>query len=108
MSSIKIPESKLGSNVATTVPLLGFGTAAYPLVGSETMKDSLFTAIEVGYRHFDTAALYNSEKCLGEVVAEAVRCGIIKSRDELFITSKLWCSDAHPDRVLPALQNTLR
>ncbi|KAK1387157.1 non-functional NADPH-dependent codeinone reductase 2-like [Heracleum sosnowskyi] len=108
MSSSKIPESKLGSNVATTVPLLGFGTAAYPLVSSETMKDSLLSAIEVGYRHFDTAALYNSEKCLGEAVAEAVRCGIIKSRDELFITSKLWCSDAHPDRVLPALQNTLR
>ncbi|KAK1387158.1 hypothetical protein POM88_015336 [Heracleum sosnowskyi] len=48
-----------------------------------------------------------SEKDLGEAVAEAVECGIIKSRDELFITSKLWCSDAHPDRVLPALQNSL-
>nr|XP_017224014.1 PREDICTED: non-functional NADPH-dependent codeinone reductase 2-like isoform X2 [Daucus carota subsp. sativus] len=108
MSSIKIPESQLGSNVATTVPLLGFGTAAYPLAASETMKDSFLSAIEVGYRHFDTASLYNSEKCLGEAVAEAVRSGTIKSRDEVFITSKLWCSDAHPDLVLAALHNTLR
>lgn len=101
MSSSKIPEFKLGSNVATTVPLLGFGTAAYPLVGSETMKDSRFSVIEVGYRHFDTAALYSSEMSWGstEAVAEATRCGIIKSRDKLFILSKLWCSDAHPDLV---------
>ncbi|XP_074341649.1 (1S)-1,7-diacetoxy-luvungin A aldo-keto reductase-like [Apium graveolens] len=108
MKNSKIPESKLGSNIATTIPLLGFGTAVYPPVASDTMKKSIFNAIKVGYRHFDTAAMYNSEKDLGEAVAEAVKCGIIKSRDELFITSKLWCSDAHPDRVLPALQNTLR
>ncbi|XP_074341659.1 non-functional NADPH-dependent codeinone reductase 2-like [Apium graveolens] len=108
MSSKRIPECELSSNNATTIPLLGFGTAVYPLVDSDTMKESIYNAIKVGYRHFDTAALYNSEKDLGEAVAEAVKCGIIKSRDELFITSKLWCSDAHPDRVLPALQNTLR
>lgn len=38
---------------------------------------------------------------------EALSLGLIKSRDELFITSKLWCSDTHRDRVLPALQKTL-
>lgn len=89
MSSSKIPESKRGSNVATKVPLLGFGKAAYPLVGSETIKASLFDDIEVGYRHSETANLYNLEKCLGEAVDAAVTCGIIKSCDELFITSKL-------------------
>ena len=108
MSSKKIPESQLTSDHAATIPLLGFGTAVYPLVASDTMKESIFNAIEVGYRHFDTAALYNSEIFLGQAVAEAVDRGIIKSRDELFVTSKLWCSDAHPDRVLPALQNSLR
>lgn len=106
-NNITIPEMKLGST-ETTIPLLGFGTAAYPLVASETMKESIFQAIEVGYRHFDTASLYNSEQFLGEAIAEALSRGLIKSRDDLFITSKLWCTDAHPDCVLPALHNTLK
>lgn len=55
-----------------------------------------------------TATLYNSEQPLGEVVAEAIRDGVIKSRSELFITSKLWCRDGHPGRVLPAIQKTLK
>ncbi|KAI3996522.1 hypothetical protein MKX01_029257 [Papaver californicum] len=65
-------------------------------------------AIEVGYRYFDTGASYGSEEVLGEAVAEALQLGLIKSRDELFISSNLWFTDAHPDRVLLALQNSLR
>ncbi|GFZ21361.1 NAD(P)-linked oxidoreductase superfamily protein [Actinidia rufa] len=42
-----------------------------------------------------------------EAIADAIQQGIIESRDQLFITSKLWCSDAHHDLVLPALQNSL-
>lgn len=72
------------------------------------MKQSVLQAIELGYRHFDTAAIYQSEQCLGEAIAQALHLGLIKSRKELFITSKHWCSDGHPNRVLPALQNTLR
>uniref|UniRef100_A0A5B7AK55 Putative non-functional NADPH-dependent codeinone reductase 2-like isoform X1 n=2 Tax=Davidia involucrata TaxID=16924 RepID=A0A5B7AK55_DAVIN len=102
-----IPKAALGSTHAT-IPLLGFGTAVYPFVASETMKDSILHAIKLGYRHFDAAAIYQSETPLGEAIAEALRLGLIKSRDELFITSKLWSSDAHHDRVLPALHNTLQ
>ncbi|KAF8398862.1 hypothetical protein HHK36_014726 [Tetracentron sinense] len=98
-----IPEVPLGSGVRP-IPLLGMGTAVYPFVASEAMKLSILHAIELGYRHFDTAAVYQSEKPLGE----AIRLGSIKSRDELFITSKLWCTDAHHDRVLPALRQTLQ
>ncbi|KAL7001489.1 Non-functional NADPH-dependent codeinone reductase 2 [Sarracenia purpurea var. burkii] len=89
------------------IPLLGFGTAGYPFKSSETIKKSIIRAIELGYRHFDTAALYQSEQPLGEAIAAAINMGFIKSRDELFITSKLWCSDGHHDRVLPALQRSL-
>ncbi|ONI09454.1 hypothetical protein PRUPE_5G239400 [Prunus persica] len=49
-------------------------------------------AIEVGYHHFDTAAFYQSEQAIGRVVVQAL--DLIKSRDEIFITSKLWCTDA--------------
>uniref|UniRef100_F6HF95 NADP-dependent oxidoreductase domain-containing protein n=1 Tax=Vitis vinifera TaxID=29760 RepID=F6HF95_VITVI len=103
---ISIPEMTLGST-GKAIPLVGMVTTVYPFAPSETMIDSILTAIELGYRHFDCVAAYLSEKPLGEAIKKAVKLGLIKSRDELFITSKLWCSDAHHDRVLPALQNTL-
>lgn len=68
----------------------------------------MIAAIEVGYRHFDTACLCHTEQPLGEAIVEALEKGLIRSRDELFITSKLWCSDGHRDLVVPALQATLR
>ncbi len=63
--------------------------------------------MEVGYRHFDTASYYRSEEPLGKAVAEALKRGLIKNRDEVFITSKLWCTDADPSLILPALKKTL-
>ncbi|MBA0756298.1 hypothetical protein Gogos_022201 [Gossypium gossypioides] len=54
------------------------------------------------------ASLYGTEQPLGEAILEAIAVGLIKSRDELFITSKLWCSDAHGELVLPALQRSLK
>eukprot|EP00262_Sarcandra_glabra_P015789 TRINITY_DN495_c1_g1_i2.p1 TRINITY_DN495_c1_g1~~TRINITY_DN495_c1_g1_i2.p1 ORF type:complete len:315 (+),score=40.03 TRINITY_DN495_c1_g1_i2:28-945(+) len=90
------------------MPVIGMGTAAYPFIATDVMKSAILHAMELGYRHFDAAALYQSEQPLGEAIAEALHCGIIKSRKELFITSKLWCSDAHSDLVLPALQKTLQ
>lgn len=107
MAKLDIPEMKIGS-MGATIPLIGFGTAYSVLAPSESLKPSVLNAIRLGYRHFDTAAFYNSEHFLGEAIAEALSLGLIKSRNDLFITSKLWCSDAHSDRVLPALQNTLK
>ncbi|KAM5551301.1 non-functional NADPH-dependent codeinone reductase 2 [Rosa sericea] len=92
----------------SSIPVLGLGTAAYPFVASEAAKEAILTAIQVGYRHFDTAALYQTEPVLGEAIAEALSLGLVKSRDELFVTSKLWCSDAHHHLVLPAIHKTLK
>ncbi|XP_052206004.1 non-functional NADPH-dependent codeinone reductase 2-like isoform X2 [Diospyros lotus] len=102
-----ISEAPLPDGNNGTIPVLGFGTAVWPLGGSETMQEAIVQAIKLGYRHFDTAAIYGSERCLGEAIAEALRLGLIQSRGELFVTSKLWCSEAHPGRVLPALRNSL-
>ncbi|KAE8730241.1 NADPH-dependent codeinone reductase 1-4 [Hibiscus syriacus] len=88
--------------------LLGFGTAASPPVGSQVTKAAILQATELGYRHFDTACLYGTERPLGEAIAEAVSVGLIKSRYKLFIASKLWCSDAHGELVLPALHRSLK
>ncbi|KAJ9708649.1 hypothetical protein PVL29_000599 [Vitis rotundifolia] len=100
-----IPRVPIGSS---TLPLLGFGTAVFPFAASETMKESILHAIKLGYRHIDAASVYNSEQPLGEAITEALGLGLIKSREELFVTSKLWCSDAHPHLVLPALSKTLK
>ncbi|KAJ9708653.1 hypothetical protein PVL29_000600 [Vitis rotundifolia] len=101
-----IPEKPLGST-GKAIPLVGMGTAVYPFAPSET-KDSVLHAIKIGYRHFDTASVYNSEKPLGEAIKKALELGLIKSRDELFVTSKLWGNNAHPHCVLPTLQQTLK
>lgn len=75
---------------------------------SETMKSALLEAIKSGYRHFDTAFIYQSEKPLGEAIVEALHLGLIKSRDELFITTKLWCTFAQRDQIVGACKLSLR
>ncbi|XVF02359.1 hypothetical protein REPUB_Repub04eG0168700 [Reevesia pubescens] len=103
----RIPEQVLSSS-RQRMPLLGFGTAAYPFVAPHVAKRAILQAIKLGYRHFDTSSIYGTEQPLGEAIIEAISLGLIKSRDELFITSKLWCSDAHGELVLPALQRSLQ
>ena len=106
---ISIPEVVLSSSSGSRkMPVLGMGTAASPPLPSGQIKAAILEAIEVGYRNFDTASLYLTEEPLGQAIAEALSTGLIKSRDEIFITSKLWCSDAHSNLVLPALQKSLK
>ncbi|CAH1431155.1 unnamed protein product [Lactuca virosa] len=71
-------------------------------------SEAVIEAIKVGYRHFDTATLYQTEKPIGEAITEALRLGFIKSRDELFITTKLWCSSTERHLVIPAMKESLR
>ncbi|KAL3511232.1 hypothetical protein ACH5RR_030633 [Cinchona calisaya] len=105
---LAMPKISLGPAGCKGMPVLGFGTTSDPPVEAEITKLAVLQAIEVGYRHFDTASQYNTEQPLGEAIIEAINKGLIKSREELFITSKLWCSDAHAPLVLPAVQKTLQ
>ncbi|KAK9104706.1 hypothetical protein Scep_021550 [Stephania cephalantha] len=95
-------------NNGCKMPVVGMGVLAYPYPEAATVKSAVLKAIEIGYRHFDTAPPYNTEQSLGLAIAEALKLGLIMSRDELFITSKLWYSNAHPHLVIPALQETLK
>lgn len=70
--------------------MLELGAAADTNKGSEeTFKMAIIKAIKLGYKHFDTTSFYGSEEAMGEAIAEALQLGLIKSREELFITSKL-------------------
>ena len=97
-------ESSIGRR---TMPVLAFDTAANNLQ-PEVLIEAVLEAIKLGYRHFDTAFEYGSEQSLGVAIAKALELGLVSSRDELFITSKLWCNDAHPGRVIPALKRSLQ
>ncbi|KAJ4704330.1 Aldo/keto reductase [Melia azedarach] len=76
-----------------TIPAVGLGTWQ---TGSEA-SDSVFTAIvECDYRHIDTAWEYGVQEG-GHALKAVMQAGI--DRKDLFVTSKLWCSDLSPDRV---------
>ncbi|KAK7304119.1 hypothetical protein RJT34_15180 [Clitoria ternatea] len=107
MSSSKVPHVVLESSNHGSMPVIGLGTGSLSPTG-DVIKVAVVEAIKLGYRHFDTASVYGSEEPLGEAIAEALQLGLIASRDELFITSKLWCSDNFPHLVLPALRKTLQ
>ena len=66
------------------IPQLGFGVFQIP---PEETKEVVKKAIEVGYRHFDTAQAYFNEAEIGEAIKES---GI--AREELFLTTKVWVS----------------
>lgn len=110
MSGTEIPQVVLKSSSNNcSMPVIALGTAADTNRSSgETTKVAVIEAIKLGYRHFDTASIYGSEEALGEAIAEALHLGLIKSREELFITTKLWLTDNFPHLVLPALQKSLQ
>ncbi|MGL3151057.1 aldo/keto reductase [Microbacterium sp. A82] len=73
-------------NDGFTIPQLGYGVF---LVPQEETEKAVSEALEVGYRHIDTAAIYGNEEGVGAAIAKS---GI--AREELFITTKLW-NDRH-------------
>jgi len=89
------------------MPIAAFGTF-HSDWAQAFMKDATVEAVRVGWRHMDTARAYENEDMLGEAICESIRKGYISSRDELFITAKLWNGHMRKKDVEPALNNTLR
>jgi alcohol dehydrogenase (NADP+) len=72
------------------------------------MKEATIEAIRLGWRHLDTARAYENEEVVGEAIRESIRRGHINSREDLFITGKLWNGHMSPKDVAPAFEATLR
>lgn len=72
------------------IPMEGFGV--FQVRDKNECKEAVLNAIKAGYRLIDTAASYTNEDAVGEAVREAVSEGIC-TREELFITSKMWVQD---------------
>jgi 2,5-diketo-D-gluconate reductase A len=94
---MSVPTITLNNGVE--IPQLGFGVFQIP---PEDTKAATLTALEVGYRHIDTAEMYGNEKEVGQAVAES---GI--PRDQIFITSKLNNGFHATDDALRATDQTL-
>jgi diketogulonate reductase-like aldo/keto reductase len=92
--------SKITLSNGYKIPCLGFGTWQTP--DGQTAIEAIKTAIDCGYRHIDTAAIYGNEKSVGQGIQE---CDI--SRTELFVTSKVWNTDRGYDKTLRAFDKTL-
>jgi 2,5-diketo-D-gluconate reductase A len=92
-----IPDITL--NDGRTIPQLGFGVFQVP--PPET-RAAVETAIEIGYRHFDTAQMYRNESGVGEAIAAS---GL--DRSEFFVTSKLNNAAHLPDDARRAFDGTL-
>lgn len=85
----------------TKVPQLGFGT--WLIKEEAECKSAVKTALEVGYRHFDTAQIYENEQFVGEALAE----GPVK-RKELYITTKIWNENMFWDDIEPSFEDSLK
>ena len=95
--SLTIPRSAM--NDGQSIPQLGVGTYLVPPADTERV---VAIALQVGYRHIDTAALYGNERGVGSAIAES---GI--PRDELFVTTKLWNDQHEPDKARAAINSSL-
>ncbi len=82
------------------IPKLGFGT--FNLTGREAIGILEF-ALDVGYRHFDTAQMYENEDVIGKVIGSTP-----VPRERLFITTKVWGTNLTEDRFLPSVERSLR
>ena len=82
------------------IPVLGLGTGQAP--DSEATIKAVKTAIEIGYRHIDTAQVYENETSIGGAIQQS---GV--SRKELFVTTKIWNDQHTYDKALASFEESL-
>ena len=87
-------------NSGYEMPAVGFGCWK---VNNDTAADQIYNAIKVGYRLFDGAQDYGNEVEVGQGIRRAIDEGLV-SRQELFITSKLWNTYHEPKNAAAALE----
>ncbi len=88
----------LGNGVE--MPVIGFGVFQIP---AEETEQAVTTALEVGYRHIDTAASYGNEEAVGRAINSS---GI--PREEVFVTTKLWIQSGGEDATRRAFDQSLQ
>lgn len=88
-------------NNGVTIPAIGLGV--FRLTNAEEAYKTVRTAITVGYRHIDTAMIYDNEEAVGKAIKDS---GI--PRKDIFITTKLWNDDQRSGKVEEAISASLK
>ncbi|GET26817.1 aldo/keto reductase [Prolixibacter sp. NT017] len=99
---MKITDLQGTVTLSNDVEMPYFGLGVFQSEEGEEVMNAVKWAIEAGYRHVDTAALYRNEKGVGQAIRES---GI--NRKEIFVTSKVWNSDQGYDQTLKAFDTSL-
>ena len=100
MKDLKI-DTKVKLNSGAEMPIFGLGTFQ-ARSGKET-RDAVLGALQIGYRHIDTASIYGNEEDVGAAIKES---GI--PREEVFVTTKLWNSDHGYDSAPATFEGSRR
>lgn len=95
--------AKFKFNNGDQMPILGLGT--WKSAPGDVYK-AVKEAIAVGYRHIDCAHIYGNEAEVGRALTESFNEGVV-TREQIWITSKLWNDSHAPEDVRPALEETL-
>ena len=98
--SLSSVQSRVTLSDGHTMPCVGFGT--WMIKDDLNGAEPILEAIRAGYRHIDTASLYNSERSVGE----AVRLSALP-REEFFITTKVWKDDLDGEKIRISLEKSL-
>ncbi|ALC84406.1 MULTISPECIES: aldo/keto reductase [Bacillaceae] len=88
--------------LANGVEMPRIGLGVYKMTEPDIALQAITAALDVGYRHIDTASLYANEKEVGE----AVRNSSV-SREDIFVTTKVWNTDQGYDQTLKAFEKSL-
>jgi alcohol dehydrogenase (NADP+) len=100
----RVPKRKLYSG--SEMPGVGLGTFGSDRFTADQIAAAVLGAAEIGYRHFDCAAIYGNEREIGVSLRKIINGGV--TREELWVTSKLW-NDKHAEEdVIPACERTLK
>jgi len=86
------------------MPQIGIGT--WQATG-DPVRQAVKDALEIGYRHIDTAFIYGNEKEVGQGLNEQITAGIVK-REDVFLTTKVWPDSSSHQKAFESIQNSLK
>lgn len=98
------PHAELVLRSGDRMPTVGLGLWKVP---NDATADTVVNALKLGYRHLDCACDYGNEAQVGEGIKRAIEEGVIGSRADIWVTSKLWNTYHAAEHVPMAMEKTL-